>query len=272
MDSNTLSDVIVALSAAAYAGSGAAFFVHVSRGGSQRAALAGRIALWVAALLHLAFVLHHSFVFRLCPMKTIHLGISLGMVVAIFLYLLAPKGFRVGALGMFVVPIAATILLASRFFGLPEAPTELRDKLLPLHISSNVLGDGFFVLASGAAAMYLFQEHQLKARRSVMIGRIPPLETLDRTGHHLLLIGFAFLTLGAVTGTVWINKLANGTPLEVARVLLGYGTWALFSAVLLLRSTLGWRGKRAAIGTLAGFVLSMLIVVLYLSGAGAGTR
>lgn len=271
MESNALSDVIVALSAAAYAASGAAFFAHVSRG-YQRAALWGRIALWIAVLLHLAFVLHHSLVFRLCPMKTIHLGISLGIVVAVVLYLVAPKGIRVGALGMFVVPIAACILLASRFFGLPEAPTELRDKLLPLHISSNVLGDGFFVLASGAAAMYLFQEHQLKARRGVMIGRIPPLETLDRTGHHLLLIGFAFLTVGAVTGTVWINKLADGSPLEVARVLLGYGTWVLFSAVLLLRSTLGWRGKRAAIGTLAGFALSMLIVVLYLGGAGVGSR
>lgn len=274
MDPSLLSDLIVSAAAAAYAGSAAAYFVHVSsKGGSERAVGLARILLWTAVGLHLGFVLHFSAVFRVCPMKTMSLALSLGMVVTCGVYLLVPRRLRADALGVFVVPVALGLLIASRFLGTADVPVTLRGKLLPLHVSSNVLGDAFFVLASGAAALYLFQERRLKAKRgSSVFGKIPPLDTLDRAAHRFLLIGFAFMTVGTVTGTVWVSKLTMGTPVEVARVMLGYATWFVFSAVLLLRSTLGWRGRRAAWGTLAGFVLAMFVVFLYLGRSGMGSR
>jgi ABC-type uncharacterized transport system permease subunit len=274
VDPYLLSDLIVCAAAAAYAGSCAAFFVHVStRGGSQRATLVARSLLWAAAGLHLAFVLHFSAAFRVCPMKTMSLAMSLGMVVTCVAYLLVPRRLRADALGVFVVPVALGLLMASRFLGVPDVPLTLSNKLLPLHITSNVLGDGCFILASGAAAIYLLQERQLKAKRSASVfGKVPPLDTLDTAIHRFLLIGFVFITVGAVTGTVWVSKLTMGTPVEVARVMLGYATWFLFSTVLLLRSTLGWRGRRAAWGTLAGFALSMLVVFLYLGQSSMVSR
>jgi ABC-type uncharacterized transport system permease subunit len=270
VDPQLLSDLIVIAAAAGYAGSGAAYFVHISsRGGSERATSVARLLLWLAAGLQLAFVLHYSAAFRVCPMKTMSLALSLGVVVMCVVYLLVPRRFKGDALGTFVVPVALGLLVASRFVGLPDVPSTLRNKLLPLHISSNVLGDAFFVLASGAAAMYLIQEHQLKAKRGATVfGRIPPLDTLDMAAHRFLLIGFAFMTVGAVTGTVWVSKLTIGTPVEVLRVLFGYVSWLVFSAVLLLRSILGWRGRRAAMGTLIGFALSILVVFLYLARTG----
>jgi len=274
VDPSLLSDLIVCAAAAAYAGSCAAFFVHVSsRGGSERASGLARGLLWAAAALHLGYVLQYSAAFRVCPMKTMSLAMSLGMVVTCVIYLLVPRRLRADALGVFVVPVALGLLIASRFLGVPEVPLTLRNKLLPLHITSNVLGDAFFVLASGAAVVYLAQERQLKAKKSASVfGKVPPLDTLDTAAHRFVLIGFAFMTLGTVTGTVWVSKLTMGTPVEMARVLLGYATWILFSAVLLLRSTLGWRGRRAAWGTLAGFALSMLVVLLYLSRSGMEPR
>jgi ABC-type uncharacterized transport system permease subunit len=65
-----------------------------------------------------------------------------------------------------------------------------------------------------------------------------------------------------------VSKLTVGTTSELLRILLGYMTWLVFSAVLVLRLTFGWRGKRAAYGTLAGFALSMFVVSLYLIKAG----
>jgi len=45
----------------------------------------------------------------------------------------------------------------------------------------------------------------------------------------------------------------------------------LFAAVLVLRAVAGWRGKRAAYGTIAGFVFAVLVLVVYLvRGAGGG--
>lgn len=272
MPPETVSDLLVASAAAAYAGSFAGFVVHVAhREGSPRASLSGRIALWIAAALHSSFVLHYAFGFQVCPVKTIHLAISLGVLVAVFVFLVARIGPRASALGLFVAPIALCTLLASRFVRFPAVPETLHNRLLPLHVTANVVGDGLFVIAAAAAALYLFQARQLKNKRGGrVVGRIPPLDTLDRIEHRLLSAGFVFMTIGAVTGTVWIAKLGSGTALEVARTLLGYLTWVLFCAVLLLRATLGWRGRRAAIGTLAGFALSIVVVALYLLGAGSG--
>ena len=168
-----------------------------------------------------------------------------------------------------MAPIALVFLLAGRFVTVHQVSPSLRGSLLPLHVSSNVLGDAFFIIASGAAAMYLFQERQLKAKRvSSVFGRLPPIDSLDRTAHVFLVAGFLLATIGAATGTVWVAKLQFGTMQELLRVLLGYVTWCVFSAVLLLRATLGWRGRRAAYGTIIGFVFAMIVVLLYLIGAG----
>ncbi len=43
-----------------------------------------------------------------------------------------------------------------------------------------------------------------------------------------------------------------GSPDEVMRTVFGYATWLLIGVVLLLRAAAGWRGRRAACGTIAG--------------------
>jgi ABC-type uncharacterized transport system permease subunit len=48
------------------------------------------------------------------------------------------------------------------------------------------------------------------------------------------------------------------------RVVLGYATWLLIALVLLLRAAAGWRGRRAAYGTIAGFVCAAAVIVVYL--------
>jgi ABC-type uncharacterized transport system permease subunit len=55
-----------------------------------------------------------------------------------------------------------------------------------------------------------------------------------------------------------------GTPDEVMRIILGYATWFLIAAVLLLRGAAGWRGRRAAYGTIAGFACEAAVLAIYL--------
>jgi len=45
----------------------------------------------------------------------------------------------------------------------------------------------------------------------------------------------------------------------------GYATWLLTGAVLLLRAAAGWRGRRAAYGTIAGLVFAMAVIAVYLT-------
>ena len=48
------------------------------------------------------------------------------------------------------------------------------------------------------------------------------------------------------------------------RAALSLVTWLVFGGVLLLRVAAGWRGRRAAMGTIAGFILALLVLVGYL--------
>jgi ABC-type uncharacterized transport system permease subunit len=41
-------------------------------------------------------------------------------------------------------------------------------------------------------------------------------------------------------------------------------TWISYAALLVLRQVYGWRGRRAARLTLAGFAAALLVLVLYL--------
>jgi ABC-type uncharacterized transport system permease subunit len=47
--------------------------------------------------------------------------------------------------------------------------------------------------------------------------------------------------------------------------------WVFFGSVLLARAAAGWRGRRAAIGTMLGFLFSMAAIVGYLLRGSAGS-
>jgi ABC-type uncharacterized transport system permease subunit len=85
---------------------------------------------------------------------------------------------------------------------------------------------------------------------------LPPLDALDLTEHRLLLAGFPLLTFGIVSGAVFAARLD-------ARAALGYTAWVLVAGVLVLRAVAGWRGRRAAYGTLAGVACTLLVLLFY---------
>jgi cytochrome c-type biogenesis protein CcsB len=94
-------------------------------------------------------------------------------------------------------------------------------------------------------------------------------ETLDEVGYKTIAIGFPLLTVGIITGAVWANS-AWGTywgwdPKETWSLI----TWLVYAAYLHARYTRGWRGKRAAILSMVGFlavIFTYLGVNLLLSG------
>jgi ABC-type uncharacterized transport system permease subunit len=109
------------------------------------------------------------------------------------------------------------------------------------------------------------QENQLKKKRLVgLFQRLPPLDALDKAEHRFLLAGFPLLTIGILTGTLWARRVEAGSAADLTRAAFGYITWFLYAGVLLLRAAAGWRGRRAAYGTIAGFGFAVIVLILYL--------
>ncbi len=179
-------------------------------------------------------------------------------------YLLLQFRYRLAVVGALVSPLAFLLTLAAYvvYSGDADLSGSLGSAWLPAHVAPAFLGYAILVVAACLSSIYLLQERQLKAKRvSALAGRLPSLETLDDLSYRCVVWGFALFTIGIVTGAV-LSKVAWGTfwswePVQILSVL----AWLLY-ALLLQSRAVGWRGRRAATLTLAGFVL---LVVSFLS-------
>lgn len=257
--------------AAAYLGASTLFFAYLfGRAGKGALEWAPRLVT-VGVPLHAAQICVWSLVLHVCPVQGIHFALSVASMFACLVYVLARFKFAVDVVGVFVAPQALAFLLASRFVGSIAGEQHLRSTLLPFHVASNLLGLALFTFAFAAACAYLVQERKLKQKRlEGVFQRLPPVDALDRAEHRFLVAGFPLLTIGILTGTLWAREIEAGGAADVARAALSYASWALIGGVLLLRAAAGWRGRRAAYGTILGFGLALIVLVMYLVRSAAG--
>ena len=257
--------VILVATALTYAAACGLFVAYLANDRYARAgAMAPRVLL-VGTILHAVHITASSYVLHVCPVAGIHFALSVASLLACVIYLALRRRYRIDVVGAFVAPLALTFLLASSLVGLGPPDAHYQSAILPIHVAVNLLGDALFMLAFAAAVAYLLQERRLKQKNlEGFFRKLPPLDALDRAEHRFLLAGFPLLTAGILTGVYWAHDVETGGAIYVARAVFGYTTWLLFAGVLLLRAAAGWRGRRAAYGTIAGFSFAVLVLVVYL--------
>jgi ABC-type uncharacterized transport system permease subunit len=206
------------------------------------------------------------------PFAGIHAGLStLALVVAAVALGLRVRAGRLESLGVFVAPVTLLMLLASQ--GVDAHPSSpLSGALLGVHIGSTILGTAAFTVAFALAAAYLVQEREVRQKRlRGMFQRLPPLEVLDVASFRSIALGLPALTLGIVTGLLAgvREAVGHGAPIVSWRHYLALAVWAVFAAVVVLRLVAGWRGRRAAIGTIVGYASAVAVLFGYfVRGAG----
>ena len=260
-----VADALFYATAAAYVTASAVFLRFLVRGTGEVGKRGPRLVAF-GAVLHAAHIVIASLVLNVCPVEGIHFPMSVASMLMCVAYVLFRRRLRVEIAGAFVAPLALTSLLASRFVGGGAEPgAKIKSAILPFHVTTNLFGVALFSLAFSAAALYLVQEHLLKKKQiDGVFRRLPPLDVLDRAEHRFLLAGFPLLTIGIITGTLWARRVEMGAPTEVLRAVFGYVTWLVIAAVLFLRAAAGWRGRRAAYGTIAGFGFAVVVLIIYL--------
>ena len=243
------------------------FLLHLVGRGQGRGLLRAGVGLLAAgAALHATHIVVSSMVLNVCPIKGIHFALSVVSLFACVVYLVARSRYHIDAVGVLVAPLALTFLVGSQAeHADATASGPLKSAVLPIHVIANLVGESLFLLAFAAAVAYLIADKQLKKKAvGGVVSRLPALDALDRAEHAFLLAGFPMLTVGIITGALWAERVESGSAVEVWRSLFGYATWLLFAGVLLLRAGRGWRGKRAAYGTIAGFAFAVVVLAIYL--------
>jgi cytochrome c-type biogenesis protein CcsB len=191
------------------------------------------------------------------PVTNLHESLSFFAWMIIGTLLMANLKYKVKVLGAFLTPIALILMLFA--FALPKeifplAPV-LKSFWHPFHVTFAFLGNAIFTLTFCCGVMYLIQEHQLKSKKmGAITKRLPPLNLLADLSYQSLKFGFPLLTLGIITGAVWAEyawgRYWNWDPKETWSLI----TWFLYAALLHQRLTVGWRGRKAAIMAIAGFL------------------
>lgn len=157
--------------------------------------------------------------------------------------------YRTSSPGIFLFPLAFLLAFAATLAQRPfEFDSELlRSGWIVAHIIMIFTGYAALFLSFGASLLYLIQERSLKAKqKGRFLRRLPALQVIDEIGYKSLLLGFPFMTFGLLLGAVIAQWKFGPTYFRDPKVLLSLLMWVVYSVLLYMRWSSGWRGRRAA--------------------------
>jgi ABC-type uncharacterized transport system permease subunit len=232
----------------------AAAALHAARRAAPRASFY-EPALYLAAA---ALIAHATWlVDTLPPGDSLALGLAdsaslmgLAMGTGGLLAVFAPR-FR--AIAAVVLGLAA--LLAAGTGSLPP-PHEIASPGWPfaVHVVLAMGSAGMFAIAAIFVVMLALQDSQLRSSRPAgWLATLPPVESLERALFSVLAIGLAALTVAILAGLLFVTDLF--AQHLVHKTVLALVAWAIFACLLFGRWRYGWRGRKAARYTIAGFVV-----------------
>ncbi|UCH80087.1 MAG: c-type cytochrome biogenesis protein CcsB [Nitrospiraceae bacterium] len=206
------------------------------------------------------------------PVTNMHEATSFFSWCILLLFFFHEFRYRLGMLSSFIMPIVFLFMFSSSIFPreIKVLSPVLQSYWFGIHVILAFLGDAAFAMACGIGIMYLLQERFVKSKHlGGLFQKLPSLQVLDEINYHLITLGFPLLTLAMITGVIWANSAWGSywrwDPKEVWSLI----TWLIYALVLHLRLTVGWRGKKAAILSIVGFIIvifAFLGVSLILKG------
>ena len=152
--------------------------------------------------------------------------------------------------GIIVFPLVfvLTFMAATRQQPFLLLSPGMRRGWLGAHIALIFIGYAALILSFCASLLYLIQQHSLKSKRSSgILSRLPALEEIDQIGYRSLLMGFPFMTLGLVAGSVVAESAYGRVDVQDPKILLSLLMWAVYLVMVYTRWIAGWRGRKAAV-------------------------
>jgi ABC-type uncharacterized transport system permease subunit len=175
-------------------------------------------------------------------------------------------GLAIGAGGSFAVMagrfrgVAAIVLVLAALLaagtGSLPAPREIAAPGWPfaVHVVLAMGSAGLFALAAVFVVMLAMQDSGLRSGRSPgWLSTLPPVESMERALFSLISVGTAALTIAILAGLLFVTDLF--AQHLVHKTVLALVAWAIFACLLFGRWRFGWRGRKAARYTIAGFVV-----------------
>jgi len=177
-------------------------------------------------------------------------AVSLALVV---ISLFVELWYRQPVLGAFLLPLGTAVLVPAQMGDSGVLVPSLKGPILPLHVTVALLALAAVAAAAGVALVYLLMERQVKLKHfGILFSRLPPLQVLDELNRRLVVWGFVAISLTVISGAFFVRGTGPGLSWS-AKEVTTLAAWVMFGALLLARFLAGWRGRRVALLTMAGF-------------------
>ena len=195
-------------------------------------------------------------------LASVHNSESLLGFLIMVVFMLVYVVYKTTSHGIVVFPLVflLTFIAATGQQPLVFTSVAVKHGWLAAHIFAIFTGYAALFVSFGASLLYLLQERRLKSKKPTsLISFLPALEVIDQIGYRSLLLGFPFMTLGLITGSVvaitapTIGRVDFLDP----KILLSVLMWAVYMIMVFTRWNSGWRGRRAAVLATFAFVAAL---------------
>jgi ABC-type uncharacterized transport system permease subunit len=196
------------------------------------------------------------------PVETHEVQSLLALLLALA-FLLVYARYRSVSLGIFVLPIVFMLSMLAAFRpGQETFSAPIRNGWIFLHIVLLLAAYAALFLSLLASLLYLIQERRLKRKSSGHGWLSPldtPLETIDQIALKSLLFGLPCMTAGLLIGSVIAQQDYGAKYFTDPKILLTFGLWLAYIAMIFIRRASGLRGRRAVY--LSSFVILAVLFV-----------
>jgi ABC-type uncharacterized transport system permease subunit len=212
-----------------------------------------RVALGAFALgsvFHFVSIMEEGIVNNRCPISNFYETLSMCAFLVVIVYLGVHLRYKLESLSVFIFPLVFVMALVATF-GNPVSAFDspiIKSAWLSLHIVLVLLGYAALLFTGVASVLYLFQERELKSKKpSKFYYRLPALGTLDELISKFMGFGFVLITLAVIAGSTWAFLSLRADWIRQPKIAISFFTWGTYLAMVCLRVTAGWRGRKAAI-------------------------
>jgi ABC-type uncharacterized transport system permease subunit len=229
----------------------------------QRGERSGKVAapaVAVGMVFHFVSLYETAALFGLTELLSIRQAESaLGLLVALCftgLYL----RYKTASPAAFIFPLIFLLTFASAIsqhsVGISSSP--IYGGWIVFHVCTLIFGYAMLFLSFVSSLLYLVLSRQLKRKQtSSWAARMPALQEIDELGYRALLIGFPFMTIGLMAGSVVAEERFGAAFVGDPKVLLSLLMWGIYLVLLYTRWSAGWRGRKAAYLASFAFVVSV---------------
>lgn len=212
----------------------------------------------------LATVLHLVFAYYYCIVNG-ELNFSLSSMVVMIsgilsaVYVLGALNLPIRRLGLLVFPLTVMSLIFSQLWDNEFVGLDNSSPIASAHIVISIIAYCLLTLATVQAILYVYQERQLKQRKSpTMLLALPPLETMEALLFRLVWAGFILLTFTLLSGSFFTHEIYDRPFKFKHHTILAIIGWGIYGTLLIKRHFHGIRGLQAVFWTTTGFLLIQL--------------